>query len=357
MLRILTFPVFRKNRLWSFFVLDGKARLPKELAATLHASSKSGLPNAATAANFDENGDHSAHHGTVDRSRDREAVASALSHKEGGTWVQRLEPWLFATYLKGSEKIKKEWQELEQAPPGTWKSRFAQMGSKLMDQIPPSETFLKNASAHAAAVKRARKHGSSDEASSAESKHECTEEEKCELIYPSCLPREDVEEALVHMLDTNAAYHKRWLILNVMCLPLSAAMAVLPGPNVFVVWNGFRVYSHMQARKGALYLADIIARHEAEDLVKFRPCDELSTIESEDWDELGEDDDGSGYRSDNEEQLPSDLDTWVQEKGPISDKIVKRVCRLFGTPELEAHVSRLRDMAKHQKGATTHRKR
>lgn len=261
MLRILTFPVFRRKHLWSFFVLDGKARLPKELAASM-------APGTTTAPQVDDTSNtacgasstQSGGAGAARPPRNREEVASALSHKQGGTWVQKFEPWLFATYLKGSEKVKQEWQELEQAPPGTWKSRFAQMGSKLMDQIPPSEAFLKNAGAHAAAIKRAKRLGTPLE----EGGHQCSEDEKCELIYPSCLPREDVEEALVHMLNTNAAYHKRWLILNVMCLPLSSAMAVLPGPNVFVVWNGFRVYSHMQARKGALYLSDLIARHDAE---------------------------------------------------------------------------------------------
>lgn len=88
-------------------------------------------------------------------------------------------------------------------------------------------------------------------------------------------------------------------------------------------------------------------------MVKFRPCDELSTIASE---ELGDDDSCcSGDCSDSEQDLPSDLDTWVQEDGPVSDMIVKRVSKLFSTPELEAHVSRLRDMGKHQKGATTHK--
>ena len=80
---------------------------------------------------------------------------------------------------------------------------------------------------------------------------------------------------------------------------------------------------------------------------------ELSTIESECWEDLGEKDyDSDGYCSDSEEDLPSDLDTWVQDEGPVSDKIVKRVCQLFGTSELEAHVARLRDMGKHQKNAT-----
>lgn len=71
--------------------------------------------------------------------------------------------------------------------------------------------------------------------------------------------------------------HKRWRTLSVACLPLSAAAGILPGPNVFLLYNGtacpevasgsllttrappaFRVYSHHLALNHAIHLVDLL---------------------------------------------------------------------------------------------------
>jgi len=57
---------------------------------------------------------------------------------------------------------------------------------------------------------------------------------------------------LMHVLmSSSAAFHKKWAIMNGLALPVSAAASLLPGPNVFLVWNVYRLYCHIQAYKGA----------------------------------------------------------------------------------------------------------
>jgi hypothetical protein len=45
-------------------------------------------------------------------------------------------------------------------------------------------------------------------------------------------------------------HHLRWLLVNIMLLPVSSIMMLLPGPNVFFGWNAFRLISHHLAREG-----------------------------------------------------------------------------------------------------------
>ncbi len=42
----------------------------------------------------------------------------------------------------------------------------------------------------------------------------------------------------------------RGILINVLLLPVTAAMTPLPGPNVFFGWNAFRLISHYLAREG-----------------------------------------------------------------------------------------------------------
>lgn len=39
--------------------------------------------------------------------------------------------------------------------------------------------------------------------------------------------------------------------MNGLVLPISAVATLLPGPNIFLVWNLYRLYCHIQAFKGA----------------------------------------------------------------------------------------------------------
>lgn len=56
---------------------------------------------------------------------------------------------------------------------------------------------------------------------------------------------------MLSLLSARSSYHTRWLYINTALLPVTAAAAVLPGPNVFFAWNAFRLFGHYQARRGA----------------------------------------------------------------------------------------------------------
>ncbi|MCS6911971.1 MAG: hypothetical protein RMK29_01280 [Myxococcales bacterium] len=46
------------------------------------------------------------------------------------------------------------------------------------------------------------------------------------------------------------ALHRRGLLLNLLLLPLSALLTVVPGPNVVFFWNAYRLVGHALALRG-----------------------------------------------------------------------------------------------------------
>lgn len=98
--------------------------------------------------------------------------------------------------------------------------------------------------------------------------------EQIEFIYPANVSYRFVERKWRRFLRYCARRHKRGVILNLILLPFTAAATILPGPNVFVAWNGFRLYSHIMASRGAERgLQKQIS-------LKFSPTSELRTCET-----------------------------------------------------------------------------
>lgn len=52
-------------------------------------------------------------------------------------------------------------------------------------------------------------------------------------------------------IEQSIQFHSRMLIGSVLMLPVSSVGMFLPGPNVFLMWNFFRLYSHWKAQKNA----------------------------------------------------------------------------------------------------------
>lgn len=75
--------------------------------------------------------------------------------------------------------------------------------------------------------------------------------ESIEIVYPEGVSARFVERRWRRMLRGRRLKHSRGIVLNLCLLPVTAAATVIPGPNVFVAWNGFRLYSHVMARRGA----------------------------------------------------------------------------------------------------------
>jgi hypothetical protein len=59
-----------------------------------------------------------------------------------------------------------------------------------------------------------------------------------------------VSEYLRDAASEGEEHHKLWLVVNCLVLPFSLLAGVLPGPNVFLWLNAYRLYSHWAALRG-----------------------------------------------------------------------------------------------------------
>ncbi|GBC77020.1 hypothetical protein HRbin08_00488 [bacterium HR08] len=71
------------------------------------------------------------------------------------------------------------------------------------------------------------------------------------LLHPESLSAPLVRRRFFRFLRRRARAHARGAVLNALLLPVTAAMAILPGPNVFFAWNAYRLIAHLLAWRGA----------------------------------------------------------------------------------------------------------
>lgn len=69
----------------------------------------------------------------------------------------------------------------------------------------------------------------------------------------------DVNSDLLNLARKRAVYHRWWMVASVFCLPVSLAVGLLPGPNVFIVYNAFRTHANYNAWRGAQSLSELCA--------------------------------------------------------------------------------------------------
>jgi hypothetical protein len=93
-----------------------------------------------------------------------------------------------------------------------------------------------------------------------------------EVTYPSGISPHYVRRRLRLLLLHKTMAHRRWIIINSLLIPVTCAMTIVPGPNVFLAWNGYRLFSHIRAwRGGQRVLTGQIS-------VTFTPSDELDQL-------------------------------------------------------------------------------
>jgi hypothetical protein len=93
-----------------------------------------------------------------------------------------------------------------------------------------------------------------------------------EITYPSGISHHYVRRRLRLLLLNKTAMHRRWVYINTAMLPLTMALTVIPGPNVFLAWNGYRLFSHIRAMRGGQRAL------EGQVEVTFAPSDELNDL-------------------------------------------------------------------------------
>ncbi|KAJ3152882.1 hypothetical protein HDU89_001088 [Geranomyces variabilis] len=121
-----------------------------------------------------------------------------------------------------------------------------------------------------------------------------------------------LETHLSDMISTRKIYHKRHLTLSICTLPFSCLFMILPGPNVPLAWNLFRLYSHWRALQGVHTLTRI---KDANAFI-FVP-DTAVDHHLAHWEK--------GH--DKEEYIPFDVVTALQDRGTVGEDFGKEVAR------------------------------
>jgi hypothetical protein len=102
--------------------------------------------------------------------------------------------------------------------------------------------------------------------------HRIRKARRVEVLYPSGISPNYARRRLRLLLLHKTAEHRRWIVINALLVPVTMAMTIVPGPNVFLAWNGYRLFSHIRAwRGGQRILTDQVE-------IAFTPSDELDEL-------------------------------------------------------------------------------
>jgi hypothetical protein len=71
------------------------------------------------------------------------------------------------------------------------------------------------------------------------------------LTYPSDLAESEADDIARRILQRDADHHRLWLVIDGILLVLSAALILLPGPNIVGYYFAFRVVAHYLSWRGA----------------------------------------------------------------------------------------------------------
>ncbi|KAJ3096168.1 hypothetical protein HDU97_006174 [Phlyctochytrium planicorne] len=163
---------------------------------------------------------------------------------------------------KWSLWVSQQWDGMAHLKEGTFGKRVHTVGVKVLDTIDSEEYFLKSV----------------PELPKDAPKPILT------LHYPADTPILSTPSIkplnlLTHVASSRTAYHRRWYFLSILCLPISAAATILPGPNFFFLYNLVRLYDHYRAMKGGQALENWIRGSESERaLVRVRVDERLDGI-------------------------------------------------------------------------------
>ncbi|KAG9133832.1 hypothetical protein Leryth_027213 [Lithospermum erythrorhizon] len=133
-----------------------------------------------------------------------------------------------------ANKMNKAWTGLEKAPAGSFKSKLHGLGVLLLSRVKPSEIFLKSIPKDISSV---------------------------DITYPSSLNGRLVRRRLQLIAFRGSVIHQKYFYGAAAVVPLTAAFAVLPLPNIPFFWVLFRTYSHWRALKGSEKLYQLVSDH------------------------------------------------------------------------------------------------
>ncbi|KAJ3414517.1 hypothetical protein HDV05_006519 [Chytridiales sp. JEL 0842] len=142
----------------------------------------------------------------------------------------------------------KSWDDLSQKPAGSWQNRLFHFGESVLDRIPAEEWFLKEVPA--LPKERLERDG------------HVKIPMLVPLHHPSHIPPSTLLPNLQSLIQRRLPFHRRLLIQSTCLIPFTAALSVLPGPNVFLLYNVVRVVDHYKALRGCQTLQTLLQNNE-----------------------------------------------------------------------------------------------
>ena len=148
-------------------------------------------------------------------------------------------------------------EEKSESDPKSYKGRIHKYAENILQRIDGYESFF-----GAIPYKMLQPKSDSKPAKIPNPKNEVENDQKSEethdhkmrlsYIIPNGVNKNEAINHLKLITERKLKFHQKWMYLNMSILPFTALLGILPGPNVFVLYNGFRLYSHYKAYHGAM---------------------------------------------------------------------------------------------------------
>jgi len=94
-----------------------------------------------------------------------------------------------------------------------------------------------------------------------------------QIHYPASIGFRRAQRYSQIFIRQRMAYHRQWMIANSLLIPITFAATILPGPNIFLAYNLYRLYGHYQAYRGCINFTKYSKLHST---LLFKPSLELS---------------------------------------------------------------------------------
>eukprot|EP01132_Coremiostelium_polycephalum_P005740 gene5740-7139_t len=95
------------------------------------------------------------------------------------------------------------------------------------------------------------------------------------VYYPASIGQRRAHRYSRVVVRQRIQHHKLWIGINMLLIPVTFAATILPGPNVFLAYNLYRLYGHYQALKGCNNFHQFSSTHKH---LLFKPCNELESF-------------------------------------------------------------------------------
>ncbi|KAI8801379.1 mitochondrial K+-H+ exchange-related-domain-containing protein [Cladochytrium replicatum] len=169
------------------------------------------------------------------------AVASSPSATKNSSYFQQKSTQISTSLSHRVDQAIQQWDQLAHAPEKSIKGRIYAGGNALLDRIPVDESFVKAIPSLPAHIMTANPPPSDFLKTLG----------TIPLLHPTFVPSELVTTHIAGLTTHRIAYHKRLQYLSVGALPFSMAFVVVPGPNLPLFYNLWRLHAHYTALNGA----------------------------------------------------------------------------------------------------------